>query len=64
MELLKEMNAVKVGKKGGEDLPDCVAGADGEAEIVEKFREVYQAHCTTLQILPKRCRISRPSWLR
>ena len=43
MELLKEMKSVKVGRTGGEDLPDCVAGADGEAEIVEKFREVYQA---------------------
>ena len=43
MNLLKEMKAIKNGKKGGEDLPDSVAGADGEAEIVEKFREVYQA---------------------
>jgi hypothetical protein len=38
-----EMKLIKTGKKGGEDLPDNVAGADGEDEIVEKFREVYQA---------------------
>ena len=30
MNLLKEMKAIKNGKKGGEDLPDSVAGADGE----------------------------------
>ena len=26
-----------------QDLPDTVAGANGQAEIVEKFREVYSA---------------------
>ena len=29
-------------KKGGVKLPDCVDGAEGEEEIVEKFREVYE----------------------
>ena len=43
MDLLKEMKLVKKGKSGGIELPDNVAGADGEEEIVEKFREVYQA---------------------
>ena len=41
MDLLKEMKLIKNGKKCGEDLPHNVAGADGEDEIVEKFREVY-----------------------
>ena len=39
MELLKEMKQVKCGKKVSAELPDNV----GETEIVEKFREVYQA---------------------
>ena len=43
IDLLKEMKAIKNGRKGGEDLPDSVAGADGEHEIVDKFREVYEA---------------------
>ena len=43
MDLLKEMKAIKRGNGGGEELPDNVAGADGQEEIVEKFKEVYQA---------------------
>ena len=43
IDLLKEMKAIKKGGKAGEDLPDNVAGADGEDEIVDKFREVYEA---------------------
>ena len=43
MDLLKEMKAITRGKGGGEELPDNVAGADGQEEIVEKFKEVYQA---------------------
>jgi hypothetical protein len=42
IELLKEMKNIRRGK-GQDDLPDNVAGANGEEEIVEKFREVYQA---------------------
>ena len=43
MDLLKEMKSIKNENAGGEELPDNVAGADGQDEIVEKFREVYQA---------------------
>ena len=43
LDLLKEMKNIKCGKKGSAELPENVAGADGESEIVEKFREVYQA---------------------
>ena len=39
MELLKEMRKLKAGDVGIAELPDNVAGADGEDEIVEKFRE-------------------------
>ena len=43
MELIKEMRNVKKGCKVGAELPDNVGGADGEDNIVEKFREVYSA---------------------
>ena len=43
MELLKEMRKLRAGNDGIAELPDNVAGADGEDEIVEKFREVYSA---------------------
>ena len=43
MELLKEMKSVKQGRKVADELPEHVAGADGQTEIVEKFREVYEA---------------------
>ena len=42
VELLKEMKDIKNGGKNTcSDLPDNVAGANGEEEIVSKFREVY-----------------------
>ena len=42
IDLLKEMKNIRRGK-GQDDQPDNVAGANGEEEIVEKFREVSQA---------------------
>ena len=42
-DLLKEMKQIKCGGGTQQDLPDTVAGANGQAEIVEKFREVYSA---------------------
>ena len=42
MELLKEMKSVKQGGKVCDELPEHVAGTDGQTEIVEKFREVYE----------------------
>ena len=42
MELLKEMKRVKGGKKTVLDLPENVAGASGEVNIVEKFRDFYE----------------------
>ena len=41
IDLLKEMKNIRRGK-GQDDLPDNVAGANGEEEIVQNFREVYQ----------------------
>ena len=41
-ELLKEMKAISRGRGCKEELPEHVAGADGQDGIVEKFREVYQ----------------------
>ena len=43
MELLKEMKKIRSGEGGVAELPDNVAGAEGEEAIVEKFREVYSA---------------------
>ena len=41
-DLLLEMEKIKSGDHGNKvDLPDNVANADGEDEIVDKFREVY-----------------------
>ena len=40
-ERVKEMKAVKGGKVCQDDLPDTVVAANGEEEVVEKFREVY-----------------------
>ena len=37
------MKKVRSGGNGAAELPDNVAGANGEEEIVEKFREVYSA---------------------
>ena len=42
IELLKEMKRIRGGRNVSE-LPEQVAGADGEHEIVDKFREVYEA---------------------
>ena len=42
-DLLKEMKNMKGGGKTFADLPENVAGANGEDEIVEKFRQVYGA---------------------
>lgn len=42
MNLLQEMKTIKRGGSSQcSDLPDSVAGANGEEEIVSKFREVY-----------------------
>ena len=41
-DLLNEMKKVKGSKKFRHDLPDEVAGASGEPNIVEKFCEVYE----------------------
>ena len=44
MDLLKEMKQIRNGGKTTcSDLPDNVAGANGEEEIVGKFREVYSS---------------------
>ena len=44
MNLLKEMKKIRNGGGGKKvDLPGNVANADGEEEIVDKFREVYAA---------------------
>ena len=39
--LLEEMKKIRKGDGGPAELPDTVAGANGELEIVEKFRLVY-----------------------
>ena len=41
LHLLKEMKSARGGKGGQSELPETVAGANGQEEIVEKFREVY-----------------------
>ena len=43
LHLLKEMKSVKGGKSCHSELPDNVAGGNGEEEIVEKFKDVYSA---------------------
>ena len=43
MDLIKEMKKVKAGCKASSELPDNVGGAEGEQEIVEKFKQVYSA---------------------
>ena len=40
--LLKEMKKIRGNNKGNENLPDNVEGAEGQEEVVEKFREVYE----------------------
>jgi hypothetical protein len=52
-ELMKEMKKVRTGGSSGQtELPDRVEGADGEEEIVEKFREVYSALYTSAGTQP------------
>ena len=41
MDLLQEMKVIRGGGGSKAELPDTVAGANGEEEIVEKFKEVY-----------------------
>ena len=41
--LLKEMKQIKSGGGVKNDLPEIVQGANGEEEIVDKFRDVYSA---------------------
>ena len=42
-ELIKEMKKIKSGCRATTELTDNVVGAEGEFEIVEKFKEVYSA---------------------
>ena len=39
---MKEMKRIKSGKGALEELPSCVDGAEGEQEIANKFKEVYE----------------------
>jgi hypothetical protein len=39
--LLAEMKRIKGGKRSCADLPECVAGFNGEKKIVEAFKNVY-----------------------
>ena len=39
--LLKEMKIIKKGGGGPPELPDTVGGANGDEEIVEKFKQIY-----------------------
>ena len=41
--LLKEMKVIKKGGGGPAELPDTVGGANGEEEIVEKFKGIYSS---------------------
>ena len=41
LNLLKEMKTIRGVKMEERELPETVAGANGEKEVVEKFREVY-----------------------
>ena len=41
VDLLQELKTVRKGGKCSADLPDNVGGANGEEEIVAKFRDVY-----------------------
>ena len=43
MNLLAEMKKIRCGGMGGQtDLPDTVDGAQGEEEIADKFKKVYE----------------------
>ena len=41
--LLKEMKIIKNGGGGPAEIPDTVGGANGEEEIVEKFKGIYSS---------------------
>ena len=41
--LIQEMKVIKKGGGGPAELPDTVAGDNGQEEIVEKFRDIYSA---------------------
>ena len=43
IDLIKEMKRIRGGQDSMANLPDTVAGANGQEEIVEKFRDVYSA---------------------
>ena len=43
MDLLQEIKSVRKGGKTSADLPDNVAGANREGEIVAKFWDVYSS---------------------
>ena len=44
LDLLREMKVIRGGDSSNNvELPDTVAGANGQEEIVDKFREVYSA---------------------
>ena len=42
LNILKEMKKLKNGKGPMDELPECVDGAEGEQEIANKFKEVYE----------------------
>ena len=42
LHLLKEMKAIKGGYLCQTELPDTVGGANGQEEVVEKFKEVIE----------------------
>ena len=41
--LLKEMRRVVGSRRQVQELPDCLEGAVGESEVLEKFRSLYEA---------------------
>ena len=43
LNLMKEMKRIKSGKGSMDELPNCVDGAEGELEIANKFKEVYES---------------------
>ena len=42
LNLLKEMKKMKNGRGSMDELPECVDGAEGEQEIADKFKDVYE----------------------
>ena len=39
--LIAQMKRVMGSKKTAQNLPDCLEGAEGQAEVIEKFRDLY-----------------------